>query len=102
MGKFVIPALDLMYRRLQKGLTTGQLLCAAVLAIILLVNFMFRAGCPAERRFLVSQVTHAVAVCATPAMVGAPDPRRQQASRSTSSTGSSSPRHEPTLAATSP
>ena len=51
MNTFVIPALDLLYARMLRGLTRRQTVLAALLGLALLVNFMFRAACPPERRF---------------------------------------------------
>jgi hypothetical protein len=69
MHKFIIPALDLLYRRLQNGFTLRQKLWAAVLGTVILLNFMFRAACPPERRFFTSPTSSTMYVCATPDLV---------------------------------
>jgi hypothetical protein len=69
MHNFVIPALDLLYRRVQKGFSRRQKLAAACLAALLLLNFMFRAACPPERRFFNSPLSTTMYVCATPDVV---------------------------------
>ena len=71
MQKFVIPALDLLYGRLRKGFSRRQKLLAAVLGFAILVNFMFRAACPPERRFFNSPRSNTMYVCATPDVVKA-------------------------------
>lgn len=69
MNTFVIPALDLLYARLQKGFSRRQKILAALLGIAVLVNFMFRAACPPERRFFRSPASQTIALCAAPDMV---------------------------------
>jgi hypothetical protein len=64
MHKFVIPALDLLYERVQKGFSKRQKIVAAVLGLLVVGNFMFRAACPAERRFFVSATSRSLAICA--------------------------------------
>ena len=53
MQKLIIPALDLLYERLENGFTMRQMICAALLGPAILANFMFRAACPPELRFFV-------------------------------------------------
>jgi hypothetical protein len=72
--KFVIPALDLLYERLQKGFSRRQKLCVALLGVAILLNFMFRAACPPERRFFNSPRSSSMYVCATPDVVKSPMP----------------------------
>ena len=74
MNTFVIPALDLLYARMLKGLTRRQTVLAALLGLALLVNFMFRAACPPERRFFRSPTSQTIAICASPDMVRRPVP----------------------------
>ena len=69
MHKFVIPALDLLYARLQKGFSRRQKLSAGLLGLVILLNFMFRAACPPERRFFNSPRSATLYVCATPDVV---------------------------------
>jgi hypothetical protein len=69
MHKFVIPALDLLYARLQKGFSRRQKLLAVFLGFVILLNFMFRAACPPERRFFNSPSSPTMYVCATPDVV---------------------------------
>jgi hypothetical protein len=69
MRIFLIPALDLLYRRLEKGFSRRQTILAALLGVAILVNFMFRAACPPERRFFRSQTSQTIALCASPDMV---------------------------------
>ena len=69
MYKFVIPALDLLYSRMQKGFTKRQKLWATLLGLAILANFMFRAACPPERRFFQSPRSDTMYVCATPDVV---------------------------------
>ena len=69
MNTFIIPALDLLYRRLQKGFSRRQKLWAAFLGLVVLINFMFRAACPPERRFFNSPTSSTMYVCATPDVV---------------------------------
>jgi hypothetical protein len=66
MQKFFIPLLGIIYKRLQKGFTARQKLWAVLLGIAILVNFMFRAACPPERRFFTSPSSSTMYVCATP------------------------------------
>jgi hypothetical protein len=66
MQKFFIPLLGIIYKRLQKGFTSRQKLWAVLLGIAILVNFMFRAACPPERRFFTSPSSSTMYVCATP------------------------------------
>ena len=65
MNKRVIPALDWLYERLQKGFSRRQKIYAALLGFAILVNFMFRAACPPERRFFNSPMSSTMYVCAT-------------------------------------
>ena len=74
MNTFVIPALDLLYARMLKGLTRRQTIWVALLGLALLVNFMFRAACPPERRFFRSPTSQTIAICAAPDMVRRPVP----------------------------
>ncbi len=69
MQTFFIPLLDLLYERLRKGFTRRQKILAALLGLVLLVNFMFRAACPPERRFFRSPASQTIALCASPDMV---------------------------------
>lgn len=69
MHKFVIPALDLLYARVQKGFSRRQKLWAALLGLAILANFMFRAACPPDRRFFSSPRSSTLYVCATPDVV---------------------------------
>ncbi len=69
MHKFVIPALDALYEYIQKGFSRRQKICAVLLGLILLANFMFRAACPPERRFFNSPRSATMYVCATPDVV---------------------------------
>jgi hypothetical protein len=69
MHRFVIPALDLLYARIQKGFSRRQKLFAGLLGIAILLNFMFRAACPPERRFFNSPLSATMYVCATPDVV---------------------------------
>jgi hypothetical protein len=85
MQKVFIPALDLLYRRLQRGFTQRQKILAALLGIVILINFMFRAACPPERRFFKSAASRTIALCASPDMVTRPLPLG--ASRSAKSPG---------------
>ena len=64
MHKFIIPALDLLVARVEKGFSKRQKILAAVLGVLILMNFMFRAACPAERRFFVSPTSRSLAICA--------------------------------------
>jgi hypothetical protein len=72
--KLVIPALDLLYARLQKGFSKRQKLWAVLLGLAILLNFMFRAACPPERRFFNSPRSSSMYVCATPDVVKNPMP----------------------------
>ena len=54
---------------MQKGFTQKQKLWAALLGLAILVNFMFRAACPPERRFFHSPRSDTMYVCATPDVV---------------------------------
>ncbi len=69
MNTFIIPALDLLYRRMQQGFTPRQTILAALVGLLVLINFMFRAACPPERRFFRSPTSQTIAVCASPDMV---------------------------------
>ena len=69
MRTFVIPALELLYGRLQKGFSRRQKLWVALLGLAILLNFMFRAACPPERRFFHSPRSETMYVCATPDVV---------------------------------
>ena len=69
MNKIIIPALELLYQRLQKGFTRRQTILAALLGFAILINFMFRAACPPERRFFRSPASQTIALCASPDMV---------------------------------
>jgi hypothetical protein len=69
MHKFVIPALDLLHQRLQKGFSPRQKMAAALLGLLILMNFMFRAACPPERRFVRSATSGTLAICATSDLV---------------------------------
>jgi hypothetical protein len=69
MNKFIIPALDLLYGRLQSGFSRRQKILAALLGFVIIVSFMFRAACPPERRFFKSLTSPSVAMCASPDMV---------------------------------
>ena len=69
MHKFVIPALDLLYTRMQRGFSRRQKLWAVLLGLAILANFMFRAACPPERRFFNSPRSNTMYVCATPDVV---------------------------------
>jgi len=69
MQTFFIPVLDLLYQRLQRGFTRRQKLWAVLLGMGVLANFMFRAGCPPERRFFRSPTSQTISICATPDMV---------------------------------
>ena len=69
MQTLFIPILELLYRRLQKGVSRRQTIVAALLGGAVLVNFMFRAACPPERRFFRSPASQTIAVCAQPDMV---------------------------------
>ena len=74
MQTLFIPALELLYKRLQKGFSRRQKILAALLGLAVLVNFMFRAGCPPERRFFRSPASQTIALCAQPDMVKGPVP----------------------------
>jgi len=74
MRTVFIPALDLLYRRLQMGFTRRQKILAALLGVAVLINFMFRAACPPERRFFRSTTSQTIALCAKPDMVKSPVP----------------------------
>jgi hypothetical protein len=74
MHKFVIPALDLIYARVQRGFSRQQKLWGALLGLIILASFMFRAACPPERRFFNSPRSSTMYVCATPDVVNNPGP----------------------------
>ena len=74
MQTLFIPVLELLYRRLQKGFSRRQTILAALLGLALLVNFMFRAACPPERRFFRSPASQTIALCAQPDMVKSPVP----------------------------
>jgi hypothetical protein len=65
MHQFVIPALDLLYARVQKGFSRRQTLWAGLVGVAILVNLMFRAACPPERRFFNSPRSATLYVCAT-------------------------------------
>jgi hypothetical protein len=69
MQTFFIPALDLLYQRLQKGFSRRQKIWAALLGLVILGNFIFRAACPPERRFFKSPTSQTIALCASPDMV---------------------------------
>jgi hypothetical protein len=69
MHKFVIPALDLLYGRLKRGFTQRQKIFAVLAGVLILFNFMYRAGCPPESRFATSGKSGTVAVCAPPDVV---------------------------------
>jgi len=69
MQSLFIPALDLLYRRLHKGFSRRQQIWAALLGLIILINFMFRAACPPERRFVRSPTSKTIALCAAPDLV---------------------------------
>jgi hypothetical protein len=69
MHKFVIPALDVLYARLQQGFSKRQKYLAVLLGLAILWNFMFRAACPPERRFFNSPRSATMYVCATPDVV---------------------------------
>jgi hypothetical protein len=69
MHQFVIPALDLLYARVQKGFSRRQTLWAGLVGVAILANFMFRAACPPERRFFNSPRSATLYVCATPDVV---------------------------------
>jgi hypothetical protein len=69
MHRLVIPALDLLYTRVQNGFSWRQKLLAGLLGFLILSNFMFRAACPPERRFFNSPRSHTMYVCATPDVV---------------------------------
>ena len=69
MHRFIIPALDLLYVRLQKGFSRRQKLWAGLFGLAILLNFMFRAACPPERRFFSSPRSATMYVCATPDVV---------------------------------
>ena len=69
MHRFIIPALDLLYARVQKGFSRRQKLWAGLLGLVILLNFMFRAACPPERRFFNSPSSATRYVCATPDVV---------------------------------
>ena len=64
MHKFFIPALELLEARLQKGFSRRQKIVAVLLGIVILINFMFRAACPPERRFFKSPTSRSIAICA--------------------------------------
>ena len=51
MMQTLIKALDVLYERLQKGFTRRQKVCAGLVGVVILPNYMFRAACPPERRF---------------------------------------------------
>ena len=51
--------------RLQKGFTRRQKVCAGLVGLVILANFMFRAACPPERRFLNNPGSSAVTICAS-------------------------------------
>jgi hypothetical protein len=74
MNTIVIPALNLLYERLQKGWTRRQKIFAGLLGMLILINFMFRAACPPERRFFKSPTSRTIALCASPDMVTRPVP----------------------------
>src|ERR671916_810109 len=69
MQTWFIPVLDLLYRRLQRGFSRRQTVLAALLGVVILANFMFRAACPPERRFFRSPRSATLYVCATPDVV---------------------------------
>ncbi len=64
MNKFFIPALELLEARVRKGFSKRQKILAVLLGLVILVNFMFRAGCPPERRFFKSGTSRTIAICA--------------------------------------
>jgi hypothetical protein len=69
MHRFVIPALDLLYARVQRGFSRRQKLITGLLGVAILLNFMFRAACPPERRFFNSPTSATLYMCATPDVV---------------------------------
>ena len=69
MHSFFIPALDLLYARVQNGFSRRQKLFACFLGVTILLNFMFRAACPPERRFFNSPRSATLYACATPDVV---------------------------------
>ena len=69
MQTFFIPLLDLLYQRLEQGFTRRQKILAALIGMVALANFMFRAGCPPERRFFRSPMSQTISLCASPDMV---------------------------------
>ena len=69
MRMFLIPLLDLLYERLRKGFSRRQKISAALIGVAVLLNFMFRASCPPERRFFHSPRSNTMYVCATPDVV---------------------------------
>lgn len=69
MQTFFIPLLDFLYRRLERGFTRRQKTLAVLLGMVVLANFMFRAGCPPERRFFRSPTSQTISLCASPDMV---------------------------------
>jgi hypothetical protein len=64
MHKLFIPALELLESRVRKGFSRSQIVFAALIGVAILANFMFRASCPAERRFFKSRTSQSVAICA--------------------------------------
>jgi hypothetical protein len=73
MMQTLIRALDVLYERLQKGFTRRQKVCAGLVGVIIVGNFMFRAACPPERRFFKNPGSSAVTICASsPTTVSSP------------------------------
>ena len=69
MQLFLIPLLDLLYARIKKGFSRRQKIWAVLVSFAILMNFMFRAACPPERRFFHSPRSNTMYVCATPDVV---------------------------------
>lgn len=69
MEKFVIPGLELLHRRVRKGFSRRQIIIALLLGVVVLTNFMFRAACAPERRFVRSATSGTLAICAGSDMV---------------------------------
>jgi len=84
MHVFLLPALDFLYSRVQNGFAWRQKLFVGLLGLVILLNFMFRAACPPERRFFSSPRSATTYVCAPSDVVnislplgGALNPRAQ-------------------------
>ena len=69
MHKLIIPVLDLLYARLERGFTRRQKIYAVLAGVLILFNFMYRASCPPGSRFATSGKSGTVAVCAPPDVV---------------------------------